>query len=81
MQDVYTTITAAEDVTDEVMDAARSVVDGWYAADDRIDWEDVWERLDGTELDNGTKIDMGNSLISPAIDLIKKRIRAERRAG
>lgn len=76
----YTTVTAAADVTPEVMDYARSVVEGWYN-DGRIDWENVWERMDGTTLNDGTQLDLGTEIDSPAMRKIQRTIRKEFREG
>lgn len=63
----------AEDVTKEVLDAAESVEE-WFA-DESIDWEDFLDRMERIKLSDGSKIDMGESLDSPAIRQIKKHIR------
>lgn len=76
----YTQITEQEQMTEEVMSHARSIVDGWYN-ESRIDWENVWERLDGCPLNDGTYLDLGPETDSPAMRYIQKTIRAERRAG
>ena len=72
-----TQIIKAEDVTQEVLDAAEAVEE--YFADESIDWEDFLNRMDRMELSDGSKIDMGDSLDSPAIRQIKKYIRNLRR--
>lgn len=73
----YTTVTKAEDVTDEVFEIATYAVDGWYS-DGSIDWEDVWNRMDGSLLADHTRLDMGTGNDSPAMRKIQRRIRAER---
>lgn len=72
--------TAAADITDEIADAAYEIADGWYQGT-RIDWEDLLERLDRQTLADGRAIDMGDSLTSPAITELKKRVRAMRRSA
>lgn len=76
--DGWTTVTAAEDVTEEILNAAESIFDGWYADEPRIDWEDFLDRLEGIPLDNGTRLDLGRDMMSPAIKAIQKHIRAYR---
>lgn len=76
----YTALTDAESVTDEIVDMVREITDGWYQ-DTRIDWENVWDRLDGSELEDGSIVDSGTDLGAPALVKIKKIIRAERKAG
>lgn len=78
MSEGYTTVSSASDVTEEIMEVARGVVDGWYG-EGRIDWEDVWDRMDGTLLEDGTTLDMGNEDDTPAMRKIKKAINQERR--
>lgn len=73
--DGWTTVTAADDVTEEILKAAESIFDGWYANEPRIDWEDFVDRLDGIPLDNGTQLDLDGNLMSPAIQKIQKHIR------
>lgn len=74
----YTSPVTAEDVTEEMVQAAVDIVDGWYQGS-RIDWGDVLDRLDGTLLDDGTRLDLGNDLTTPAIAKIKKDVRARLR--
>lgn len=72
----YTEVTAREDVTQEILDLAE------YAAsfqDDRIDWEDVWDRMDGAMLSDGTRLDLGRSSDSSAMRAIRRHINAARR--
>jgi hypothetical protein len=73
-------VRTAEDVTDEVLEIVQGIVEGWY--DERpIDWEDVWDRMEKSVLDDGRGIDMGEDLGSPAILKIKKEIRKWRALG
>lgn len=73
----WTTAEAAEDVTPEILEAAESIVNGWYA-DGRVDWQDFIDRLDGTPLDDGTRLNLGDTMTSPAIRKIKAHVRAYR---
>ena len=73
----YTSPKTAEDVTEEMVDLVRNILDGWYQ-DTRINWGDVWDRAEGTELADGTRLDMGTDLMSPALKEIKRQIRADR---
>lgn len=59
-------------VLDELERLVLDIVEGWYEGT-RIDWEDVWDRLDGTELADGRTLDIP-SLISPVQNALKKRI-------
>ncbi len=78
MNDEWTDVIEAGQVTDEVMNAARSIADGWYP-EGSIDWEDVWDRVDGASLDDGSRVHLGDSTATPAFKLIKRTILRERR--
>lgn len=71
-------VRTAEDVTPEIIELVRGIVEGWYN-EGRIDWEDVWDRMDKSFLGDGRGIDMGDDLASPALRKIQKEIRAWRR--
>jgi hypothetical protein len=73
-------IVEADDVTEEVLEVVQGIVEGWYD-EGRIDWEDVWDRMEKTYLDDGRGIDMGEDLDSPAIRKIKRHIRKWRALG
>lgn len=70
----WRTVIEAKDITPEILKAAEGIFDGWYA-DERIDWTDFLDRLDGMPLNDGTKLDLGNDMMSPACQTIKKHIR------
>lgn len=78
--DDYQQIIAVEDVTEEILQAVREIESGWYS-EGRIDWEDVWERLERQTLNNGKKIDLGPEIGSPAMLKIRRVINKERREG
>jgi hypothetical protein len=64
----------AEEMTEsEIMDAAESIHDGWYA-DSSIDWEDFIDRLEAS-----TEFDFGNDIDSPLIRRVKAHVRKYRR--
>lgn len=70
---------ATGSVTDEVLSLTESITDGWYR-DGPIDWQDVWDRLDGTWLNDGTCLDIPE-LDSPAQRKIRKHISSARKQG
>jgi hypothetical protein len=74
-----TLVVQADQVTEEILKFFYDVVDGWYQTG-RIDWEDLLDRVDGAELEDGTILDLGNSMVSPAIVKIKKCVRDYRRS-
>jgi hypothetical protein len=70
----------AEAVTEEMVQLTLDIVDGWYP-EGRIDWEDVWDRLDFTELKDGTRLELGVELLSPALKKIKSEVKKIRSSG
>lgn len=74
---INTRVIAADDVTQEILDAAESVEE--HFTGEPINWEDFLNRIERIELSDGSKIDMGESLDSPAIRKVKKHIRQIRR--
>ena len=77
----YTAVREAADVTDEILAIAESIEEGWYGGGARIDWDDLVNRLDGSALKDGTRVDMGGRTDTPAIRKIQRHIRAQRAAG
>lgn len=67
-------VTAAEDVTKEILDQAEEVFNGWYANESRVDWDDFLYRLDGMDLADGKKLDLTSDMMTPAVKAIKKHI-------
>lgn len=70
--------TYTTEITPEVLTAAESIYDGWFADAAQIDWENFLDRLDGIELDDGTRLDLGNDLLAPPIKAIKAHIKRYR---
>lgn len=71
-------VVAASDVTKEIREAATEIVHAWYGESGRIDWDDVWDRLDGFTLADDTVLDLGSDLNSPALRAIKRYVYKER---
>lgn len=67
-------VTTTTDLTDEILHAAEYVYDGWYADAPRIDWLEFMDRLDGTPLADGSTLDLGGTMHSPAILAIIEHI-------
>lgn len=67
-------ITTREDAR-SIEEDVESVVEGWYPAGTRIDWEDFLWRLEKRGMD------LGDSMDSPAIREIKKMVREMRKTG
>lgn len=76
----YTTVREIEDVTQEMLDAAVGIMEGWYP-EGKIDWDDFWDRLDGTSLEDGTHLDLDGQTRSPAFLLIRMHVLKVRRTG
>jgi hypothetical protein len=70
----YTTVHEAADVTPEILSAAESIYDGWFADGHPIDWPDFLDRLEGAPLEDESTLDLGDSLTSPAISKIRRHI-------
>lgn len=68
----YTAITEKGQVTDAMVEAAAEIVNGWYQGR-RIVWNEVVDRLDGMELEDGSEMDLGADYRSPAIKEIIRR--------
>ncbi|GGM27585.1 hypothetical protein GCM10011608_10500 [Micromonospora sonchi] len=81
MSDKWTTVTEADQVTEEILNIAESIFDGWYADSSRIDWDDFLERMEKIPLDDDTTLDLGSDMGSPAIKKIKAHIRNYRKLG
>lgn len=79
-QTEWTSIHDYEDVSDEILNMAHRIVDGWYS-EIRIDWADFWDRLEGSFLNDGTRLDLGTDLDSPALKRIKRAVRDYRKLG
>lgn len=77
----WTDLVTAEDVTPEILAAAEHVFDGWFASAARIDWPEFIDRLDGMTLEDGSALNMGDSLKSPAISVIVTHVRTYAKAG
>lgn len=68
----------ADDVTPDLIDAAVSVVDTHYT-EGRVDWEDVWDKLEYVTLPDGSDIDLGGKLDSPALSEVKRAVTKRRK--
>lgn len=54
---------------DSIWEDIEEVFNGWYAEAPRIDWEDFLDRLEKRGYD------LGDSMLSPAIERIKKIVK------
>lgn len=68
--------TPASAVPQSLLDEALNIADGWCGED--IDWEDVWDRLDGFEMPDGSLLDI-TTTTGPAIQRIKRYVRTARK--
>lgn len=66
-------------ITNEIIEFGETIVDGWYAVG-RVDWEDVWDRMDGRSLSNGDVLDLGNDLGSEGLVKLKAAIMRARKS-
>ncbi|WP_424216340.1 hypothetical protein ACN20G_29830 (plasmid) [Streptomyces sp. BI20] len=74
----YTSPQIEGHVTQEMIDACLSIVEGWYN-EGRKDWADIWDRLDGTKLEDGTCLDLPTDLRSPVYAKLKREVRKTER--
>ncbi|MER7445028.1 hypothetical protein [Micromonospora avicenniae] len=80
MSSEWVEVTEADQVTPEILEAAESIYDGWFAHASRVDWPEFLDRLEGQEFDSiGGRLDLGDSLMSPATRRIKAHIRDYRK--
>lgn len=70
----YRQLTLAGDVDEEILDLAKMVYEGFYDGK-KIDWDDFLDRMDGSTLANGDVLDLGDSMLSPAVIKIKTHVR------
>jgi hypothetical protein len=68
-----------ESIMSELEDFVYEIVDGWYQ-DTRIDWEGVWDRLDGIQLNDGRVLDI-RVVTSPVQVALKNRVIRRRWQG
>ncbi|MFJ2783693.1 MULTISPECIES: hypothetical protein [unclassified Streptomyces] len=69
----------ADEVTEEIIELTLEIADSFYA-ESRIDWDDVFYRLDGTELADGRELWMPTDWLAPSIAAIKKAVNKARRS-
>lgn len=69
--------TPAEAIPQPLLDEALSIADGWYETSP-IDWEDVWDRLEGFEMPDGSLLDI-TTTAGPAIRYIKRYVNTARK--
>lgn len=76
----YWSPTAADELSQEIIDAAYDIGEGWYA-DTRIDWDDLLYRLERQGIERGGKeLDLGDDMQSPFIVKLKREVNKLRRA-
>lgn len=73
----YTTVTTADEVTDEMLAEAVRLADNFYPGA-RIDWDDLADRLDGMDLTDGSTLDLVGG---DAIECVRRHVTAVRRSG
>lgn len=69
----FNTITDAEQVTEELLEQAFEIVEGYYL-DQPLNSFDFLDRLE-----TWTGVDFGSKIDTPAIELVLKKARAHRR--
>lgn len=71
----WTKVRTAEDVTPEILGMASMVVTAWFASNRTLPWLEVWDRMDGRQLSDGTYLDLGSDLSTSAFVKLKQHIR------
>lgn len=77
-EQAYVDLWDANVVTEEVIDIVWRITEGHFPGTP-IDWDEVWERLDGDELEDGRMFNMDNADGTPALIGIKQEILRLRR--
>lgn len=78
IEKTYISVHAADEVTEEILEMALEIVDGWYQGR-AIDWDDVWARLDGSELADCSELLLSEDLTAPALRKIKRYVNNARK--
>jgi len=76
--EVYIKLWDVDTVTGEVIDIVWRLTEGHYPAMP-IDWDDIWDRLNGDWLNDGRYLDLDGCEGSPALIKIKQDILRLRR--
>lgn len=63
---------AADDVTEEMIALLVETLSDWEEGD-RIDWGHVLDIIDGAQLADGSILDLGGDMTTPAITKLKRR--------
>jgi hypothetical protein len=71
MSDLKEIRTAAD--ADAIREDIEAIFDGWFADEERIDWENFLDRVENLDYD------LGNDTLSPAIKRIKAIVRELRK--
>lgn len=70
-----TTVITADDVTDEVLALAARLAGEWPAGRDKgTHWGVFWRELDGTQLADGSTLDLGGMVGTEAMSKIKEHV-------
>lgn len=67
----WTELKSVEDITDEVREIVRDVVEGWFSTG-RIDEEDFADRVEGKTLNDGSKLLLPQTFAHPVFKELKK---------
>lgn len=70
----------AADVTDEILEYALDTTENWFP-DMPIEWESVWDRMEGYEFPNGKKLSWGDEFDTAAMKKVQRYVRKIRSQG
>jgi hypothetical protein len=72
------TLRTAQDVTQDILDDAEQVYNGWFAGVERIDWDDFIDRLSDQYGPRGNPPYEFETYDDPAVNKVKRYIRQAR---
>ncbi len=77
MSDKSARVTIRQEVTEEIEWIFRSVVN-YFHPDGEVDWDDVLERMNGRQLEDGRWLNLGLDTNTPAFRALRLMIAKER---
>jgi len=78
-EETWVICSASNEVTQEILEVAEEIYDGWFSDGERIDWEYFFDRIEGTFLNDDTRLSLGNEYGLPSQEKIKRHIREYRK--
>jgi hypothetical protein len=76
----FTPIRDVKDITPAIVDMVVEILSGWYP-EGKIDWDDVWDRMEDMPMENGSHLDLGCNKQSLALKALKGRATKQFKEG